>query len=383
MSIGLYIHIPFCRRICPYCSFSVTTGRSEFIDRYLDALEMEMKIKSEKLCIGRVFDTVYIGGGTPTVLSVEQLKGVLRSVYKYWRWVDNAEITLEANPGTLDIDKLRDIRDLGINRISLGVQSFNDRVLKALYRDHTSDETVEAFNLARKAGFENINIDLIFGAPGGDLRSWEEDLDVALDLAPEHMSIYGLTIEPGTPFDRMYKRGRLNLPTEETQGQMYNIAMERLEDRGYEHYEISNFSKTGFQSRHNQSYWDGSEYVGVGTSAHSFWDGRRFWNVFETSDYVDRLEKGMDVLEDEEVLSEGERICESIFLGLRTGEGIDLKGFYERHSFDYREKARKCLGPLIEKRLIEDSGGSIRLTQSGFMVADSVIEELAAAVEES
>ncbi|MBI4639854.1 MAG: radical SAM family heme chaperone HemW, partial [Candidatus Tectomicrobia bacterium] len=275
MPPGLYIHIPFCASRCPYCDFAFVVGKTYLADLYADTVIREFRARLPEVGTSPVFETIYFGGGTPSTVPVEVLGRILNVVRTERGVTENAEITAEANPG--DRPRFAALRELGINRLSLGVQALDDQALKALGRLHNAADAEAAFEAARCGGFQNINLDLIFGIPKQSLEDWLATLDRAIELHPEHLSIYGLTIEVGTAFGRRFERGRLSLPSESDQAAMYEAALDRLMNQGYEQYEVSNFARPGFESRHNLSYWEGVPYLGIGVSAHSFLNGCRSW----------------------------------------------------------------------------------------------------------
>ncbi len=372
MALGLYVHIPFCASRCPYCDFAFVVGRGRLSERYADAVAREVRERVAREFSGRVrFNTVFFGGGTPTAVAASEIGRILDAVASVAGWAENAEITVEANPGTVDAGKFRDLRRLGVNRLSLGVQSFDDAELRLLGRTHTSAEALRACDAARGAGFENVSLDLIFALPGQTETAWQAHLDRAVALAPEHISTYNLTVEPGTEFGGRLRRGRLTPLPEETQAAMYGAAIDRLTDAGYLHYEISNFARPGLCSRHNLGYWDGSDYLGVGMSAHSFIAGRRTWNVRGLTRYLERIEREGVAVAGQETLSPSERRTEAVLLGLRrVREGVPIGRILDHRG------GRRRIHRLISDDLLERIGGRARLTRKGLMVADAVAVEL-------
>jgi oxygen-independent coproporphyrinogen-3 oxidase len=372
MSLGLYVHIPFCASRCPYCDFAFVVGRGRLSTRYADAVAREVRERVAKELSGRArFDTVFFGGGTPTAVAPSEIARILDAVASAAGLAQGAEITVEANPGAVDAGKFRDLRRLGVNRLSLGVQSFDDAELRLLGRAHTSAEALRAYDAARQAGFQNVSLDLIFALPGQTEAAWQAHLDRAVGLGPEHLSAYNLTVEPGTEFGRQLRRGRLTPLPEETQAAMYGAAIDRLIGAGYLHYEISNFARPGLCSRHNLGYWDGSDYLGVGMSAHSFIAGRRTWNVRGLTRYLERIEREGVAVAGQETLSPSERRTEAVLLGLRrVQEGVPMERILDRRG------GRRRIDRLIADDLLERIGGRARLTRKGLMVADAVAVEL-------
>ena len=372
---SLYLHIPFCRRRCIYCDFysSVRTGWRE---RYVSALCLELECRR-----GYLVDpvrTVYFGGGTPSLLSIAQLGRIFGVIDRVWGMGSVEEVTMEANPDDLSreyVEALR--RDLPFNRLSIGIQTFDDVRLRRLGRRHSAEQAVRAVERSRQAGFGNVSIDLIYGLPGESLEDWRRDLDVAVGLGVEHISAYHLTFEEGTVLYGLLRRGRVRKPEEELSVAMSELLEDCLAAAGYVHYEVSNFCLPGCHSRHNWSYWDGSSYVGVGASAHSY-DGRsREWNVASLSEYVEGMERGCRCME-REVLTVDMRYNERVLTALRTCVGLDLGGV--RRDFG-RERAEYCLR-MADRYLrggeLVLEGDCLRLSRRGLLVADGVIAELMA-----
>ena len=375
VSLGLYIHIPFCASKCPYCDFASVAGKEHLSSRYVDAVVREILGRAGRASPGRVrFDSIYFGGGTPTSLAASEVERILNAVASTAGWASGAEITVEANPARSDAEKFEDLRRLGVNRLSIGLQSFDDGELRFLGRAHTSEEGVRAYTLGREAGFDNVNLDLIFAIPGQTEAVWQSHLNRMIQLGPEHASVYNLTIEQGTEFGRLHRLGRMSLPPEATQGTLYRMAIESLTGAGYRHYEISNFARPGHPSSHNLGYWNGSEYLGVGVSAHSFLNGQRSWNARGLTDYIERIECGGTATVGQEMLSPAERRSEGILLGLRwVDEGVEAAPLLKDPG------TRRRLGRLIERDLLERVNGRMRLTRKGLMVADAVILEVVSA----
>ena len=359
---GLYIHIPFCGSRCPYCDFSFVVRKDHLAERYVNALLKEFRTRTA----GNrpQYDTIFFGGGTPSEIDPLFLNGILAEVQSVADLSSRIEITAEANPE--DRDHFYPIRESGVNRLSLGVQALDNESLKALGRRHSKESALAAYDSARRAGFDNINIDLIFGAPDQSLLDWENTLDRAIELDPEHFSVYGLTIERDTAFDRRRKKGQLPLPAEGVQADMYEAAVERLGESDYIQYEISNFSKPGKACRHNIACWERQPYLGIGLSAHSFLNGCRTWNHRDLMAYIEKVESTCLAIEEEEIISDESEQLEQIMLGLRRPDGIPEE--LTRHATK--------LDDLLESRLIERTNGRIRLTPPGLLLADLVCAEL-------
>lgn len=367
MGLGLYIHIPFCVSRCPYCDFAFVVRKGHLAERYADAVIREFHNRLPDAGAHPVFRSIYFGGGTPSSVPPEHLQRILLTVRENADISPGAETTAEANPG--DRGRFATLRHMGVNRLSLGIQALDDRTLKALGRLHNAADARDACRAARNAGFENVNIDLIFGASEQSLCGWQDTLDRAIALHPEHLSVYGLTVEPGTAFGRRLAKGRLSLPPEEDQAAMYGAALDRLTGAGYRHYEISNFARPGFEAQHNLDCWQRRPYLGVGLSAHSFLSGRRSWNVRDLASYIDRVESSGSAVESEEDLSPEQRFMEQLMLGLRQTEGVPealVCGF----------QMAPALNRLLSNHLLERHDGRVRLTRSGLLLADLVCAEL-------
>ncbi len=370
MTYSLYIHIPFCKKKCAYCDFPSYAGRDEFIPEYLEALKFELEYYYS-LYKRPAVRTLYMGGGTPTLLSDEQLSNLFTTIKNDFEIENEAEMTIEANPGTVTREKLGILIGTGVNRLSLGAQTFNNSFLKKIGRIHNEHEINDAFNMAREAGFKNINIDLIFALPGESLKDWQRSLEKAVKLKPEHISTYNLQLEEGTPLHAEKLKGGQNLPDEETELEMYKYAIKYLGDNGYTHYEISNFAKPGFECKHNKIYWTLQNYIGVGAGAHSFIDNVRTANAPSLEKY---LTKDMAAIKAEHHNTKKESMQEMIFLGLRLIKGFDLGDFTNRFGISMREIYKKELAELIDEGLIELNGKNIRLTENGLFLANEVFK---------
>lgn len=367
MSYGLYIHIPFCRSRCPYCDFAFVVRQTHLAQQYSKAIIRELRTQLDQLGTKPLFDTLYFGGGTPSHIPANDLTQIIQSVPNLHT---KAEITVEANPG--DQASFEALKHAGVNRLSLGIQALTDRALKALGRFHNTQDALDAFYTARNVGFCNIGIDLIFGAPNQTREEWQGILQTAIDLHPEHISVYGLTIEPNTNFDRRFQKHQLPLPTETSQSDMYLDAIDRLAAANYEHYEISNFARPTFESRHNQSYWDGKPYLGLGLSAHSFINNKRIWNITDLHAYMQSVEDTGLAIASSETIDPDKQLLETIMLGLRRKTGLDVH-LLEHH-------APTPLQKLLKHNLLEHHQNRIRLTRKGLLVADAVCTELVKAL---
>ena len=373
---GIYIHIPFCKSRCIYCDFYSTT-RLQDREEYVRCIEQETALRAPAFAQqmankGDILKTVYFGGGTPSILCERHIDDILCSIRNSFCHAQIQEITLEANPGDLSEDKLRGLREAGINRLSLGVQSFQDTLLHRLSRRHNGAEAIAAVKAARKAGFENISIDLMYGLPEQTMAQWMADIEQAIQLDVEHVSAYCLTYEEGTPLYRMLQKGEVSELDEERCNQMQDTLEEELEKNGIKRYEISNYAKDGYQSKHNGSYWTGAPYLGLGAGAHSY-DGayRRQWNPDDIGAYMATIQNGQLPLE-EEVLSEVDRYNEAVMLGLRTREGIHLNRFSEADRLMILTESAS----FLREGLLEQADEYIRATHAGTRILNIIIEAL-------
>jgi oxygen-independent coproporphyrinogen-3 oxidase len=371
-SAGVYIHIPFCRSRCSYCDFATGIYQEEQAERYVKALISEMRNWQEVASPFEV-DTIYFGGGTPSMLAPDQLDRILEAVHRRFVIADNAEITMEMNPGTLSLETIRGFRDLGINRASFGAQTFDDDELARLGRSHTAAETRQTFRDLRTVGFENINFDLIAGLPGQTLEGWQRNIAEAISLRPEHLSFYLLEVHEGTPLADHIRQGKQPAPDDELAGVMYELMLDESGRAGYEHYEISNLCLPGFASRHNTKYWTSAPYYGFGCSAHSY-DGelRRWANQRAIVAYLELIESGRSPVVQTWDLSEQERQAEALFLGLRLMKGISLKQYQQSFGADVREQHAHDFERFREAGLIEERGDLIRLTRTGALLSNEV-----------
>ena len=373
--LSLYIHVPFCVGKCHYCGFYSTTYTLEQANEYIAALRLEAA-NYQNVFTGRTFDSVYIGGGTPTALPPDHLEKLIAVIHKHFHVSRDAECTIEANPNTVSGNRLNLLREGGVNRLSLGVQSFNDDVLKTLGRLHSALEAVDAFMLARNAGFTNIGVDLIYGVPGQTADEWDETLERVISLEPEHVSAYSLSVDEGSRFRREAEAGRFALPGDEQVATMYGRAVNNLGRAGYNRYEISNFSLPGFICRHNMNYWERGEYLGLGPGAWSFISGRRYRTIADVREYSRRMNAGLSVIEDEEVANFRQAANETVMLGLRTVQGVDRVRYERVFGADTVRLLEKNAAPLKQAGLIEESKGRIRLTERGFLLADEALARL-------
>jgi len=378
MNPGLYIHVPFCLRKCPYCDFYSESDLT-LKGAYLEALTREMDLVSETLPVPGEFDTVYFGGGTPSLLDPDEVEGVLEAARSRFSIAREAEVTLEVNPGTVTAEKLAGLRQSGVNRLNIGVQSLDDNTLKFLGRLHNAEQARGILEAARSCGFTNIGADLIYGVPGQGKDEVLSDVAGLLSYAPEHLSCYMLTLEEGTPLYARHGRKVFSMPDDTMQGALFETVSDALTQGGYLHYEVSNFARTQEHvSRHNTKYWEMVTTVGLGPSAHGF-DLKglfRWWNVAHLGEWIDCLKKGERPIEGTETLGREELMTEALYLGLRRMEGVNLAAFSRRFSVDLAKVLRPYLAGFEEEGLMVVDAGSIRLTRKGFAVADGVVLRL-------
>ena len=378
---SLYLHIPFCEHKCIYCDFySIAPSESgeahpSQIDGFLSALETEIRMRAEDSRFHETIETIFFGGGTPSLLQPSEIEKILNLLASRFPIHTDAEITLETNPGTVDRQKLQAFRSAGINRISMGIQSFHDDDLKFLTRIHTASGGKQCVHDAYAAGFKNVSFDLIFSLPDQSLQQWKSNLDQAIELQPAHISCYSLIIEPGTPLFTMVQSKQVTPIDSERDAELYEWTIDFLTSHGFEQYEVSNFTKPGFKCRHNINYWNHSNYLGFGPSAHSFWTHERWWNVSNIAVYIENLQNHCLPLSGGEHLSEPTLMEEAIFLGLRS-EGIDLEEFHLRFARDLSKENSSIISDLIQKGLAQTDDGRLRLTAKGYLVCDEICQSL-------
>lgn len=368
--ISLYIHIPFCVRKCLYCDFPSFSGMESVFDDYVRMLCREID-ETYSDYRGMEVKSIFVGGGTPSVLPPALLGRISDKIFSRFDIDSKAEITIETNPGTLDAKKLAEMKSMYFNRLSMGLQAWQDRLLKKLGRIHTADEFETNFLQARDAGFKNINVDLMFALPAQSLDDWQETLEKVMKLRPEHISAYSLIIEEGTPFFDMFDRGELKETDEETDRKMYYLAKEMLSDKGYKHYEISNFAREGFECYHNKVYWRTEEYQGFGLGAHSYADGVRFHNTYDMKEYL----RGEGLRLDKEFLSLQEKQEEFMFMGLRMNEGVSEAEFLRRFGESMDSVYGDEIKELISEELLVKKDGRLSLTDRGVDISNSVFEK--------
>ncbi len=368
---GLYVHIPFCVRKCPYCDFNTFSLERTAVKRFLAALRNEIRYWHQQLGSVR-FDTVFVGGGTPTVLSGSQLAEVMMYIRDSFDIAPNAEITVEANPGSVTRRGLEAMVASGVNRVSLGAQAFDDALLQHIGRNHSVKDVYDSYALICEAGLTNINMDLMFALPHQTMAQWEATLDAVIALNPAHISGYSLIIEEGTPFAELERRGQLALPGEELEAAMYEIMIDKLSAAGYELYEISNFCRGQMRCRHNEIYWHNGQWLGIGPGAHSYWNGERFWNVRQLETYSERTQAGRSPVEGSERCDRDMQMDETMMLGLRLTEGVSLAAFAERFQVSLLDVYGEQVEQLVQAGLLRLEQGRLQLTKRGRLLANRV-----------
>ena len=364
---GLYIHFPFCRKKCAYCDFYSVSFNKGGISTYLDALINEITLRKEILSFDTEIQSIYLGGGTPSLINTQQIERIFKHIYTEFRIAPNAEITIEINPGSVDFNKILCYKHLGINRISIGIQSFQENILQRLRRQHKAEEAIEIFHSVQRAGIENIGIDLIYGIPFQTMEEWEKSIQIAIDLKPFHISAYALSWSNKTDIGREIIEGTLPVPDEERVSDMYLKIHDLLIREGFLHYEVSNFARPGFRCVHNEAYWTGKPYLGFGPSAHSFSPGKRFWNISDINKYCSVLSHNQLPIAGEEVLNKDQKRLEKLTLSLRRDKGLsisELKGKEDRIEI------------LVSRQLATIQKGFLSLTAEGFLLADEVAVQL-------
>ena len=367
--LGLYVHIPYCVRKCNYCDFcSLSNGRAEVPDIYVDALCKE--ISSYKEQGKRRLDTIYFGGGTPSLLSVSKMQRIVDTIRDTFEISESAEITFEANPGTITPEKAQGYKSLGFNRVSMGLQSIHEKEMKKLGRIHNYQDFISSFNLLREAGFDNINVDLMYGIPYQTKDSFTQTLMAVTALSPEHISAYGLILEEGTPL--FCEKDNLPFPTTDEECDMYDLACQTLREAGYEHYEISNYARAGKRSRHNMLYWNLADYIGVGAAAHSYFDGVRYYNTDNVDEYISDM-LGNSLCHSE---CEVDLAFEYVMLKLRLSDGFLLSEYEEKFGTPFLKGKEETIDKFIKAGLLTLDGGRLRLTERGFYLSNSILVEI-------
>ncbi|MHC5673495.1 radical SAM family heme chaperone HemW [Nostoc sp.] len=374
-----YVHIPFCRRRCFYCDFPVSVVGDRLRGETSGTISQYVEVLCEEIAMtpafGQPLKTIFFGGGTPSLLSIEQLQGIVTQLEKHFGIASGAEISMEIDPGTFDLAHIAGYRSAGVNRVSLGVQAFQAELLQTAGRSHSVEDIFVAVELIHQVEIPEFSLDLISGLPHQSLAQWQDSLAKAVALVPTHISIYDLTIEPGTAFGRYYKPGDTPLPTDEATVKMYQMGQQVLTDAGYKHYEISNYAQPGHQCRHNRVYWENRPYYGFGMGAASYVDGKRFTRPRKTREYYQWVQAGGVI--DCDVTPPKEVLLETLMLGLRLAEGVSLAALAEAFGEEKVEEICRCLQPYVDKGWVELGGGRLRLIDPhGFLFSNVVLAEL-------
>lgn len=378
---AVYIHIPFCKKICHYCAFNKYFYDGQPVDKYLAGLDQEMSLYQLKQA--SPIDTLYIGGGTPSCLSMQELEQLMQSIHRHLSVDKQTEFTFEINPGELSLEKCQLLYDYGVNRISMGVQTFNDTLLRRIGRNHRVRHVYQSIDWLRQTGFDALSIDLIFRLPGQTLEDFDDSLTKALELELPHYSLYSLIIEQQTLFQQLMREGKLPLPTEDTDADMFELAIQRLSDNHIQQYEISNFAMTGYESRHNLKYWHYQPYYGFGAGAHGFIDGIRYYNHGPVHHYLKQTDQKAKPIINQLPLDQNDQMEEFIFLALRTNRGFTLPEFEQKFSCSALDLFGDFFEQQIAQQLMIIEEQTVRLTTRGLFLADTVFRELIGWLKES
>ena len=371
---ALYVHIPFCDHKCIYCDFySIIT--TDNIRPFLESIKKEIKYYSGLYSEDRIYTSVFFGGGTPSLMEPGYLAEIIKSLKENYNVSDDAEITMETNPGTVNKGKLRSFRESGINRISIGIQSFDEKELKFLTRIHDKKTAIETVKSANKAGFDNINIDLIFNLPGQTKNKWKENLATALSLPITHLSAYSLILERGTILNKMVLDKKVIMQDDDYDADLYEMTIDLMEENGYLQYEVSNFTKPGYQCRHNNAYWHYRDYLSFGTSAHSFVNGKRWWNFSSLKQYIAEIDKQSYAVAGSEEVSEEQKFNEYVMLALRSS-GLDLKEFKNMFGVNWINEKYDYFRTLMDKNLVTIDEQQMKLTKQGYALCDEILKEI-------
>ncbi|WP_419958627.1 radical SAM family heme chaperone HemW [Psychrobacillus psychrotolerans] len=370
---GVYIHIPFCHQICNYCDFNKFFFHNQPVDEYIESIGKEMALWANDLQKAEI-ETIFIGGGTPTSLSVDQLDRLLELITTYIPMEHVTEFSSEANPDELTLDKMQKMREFGVNRLSMGVQTFDQDLLKVLGRTHSNDHVYEVINHAKQTDFPSISIDLMYGLPNQTMDQWKASLQEAFRLKIPHISAYSLLVEPKTIFYNLLSKGKLSLPGEDLEAEMYGYLLEEMQSHGYIQYEISNFAYVGKESKHNLLYWNNDEYIGLGAGAHGYVNGKRYSNHGPIKKYMQTIDTGEQPLMMQKEVTNVEKMEEEMFLGLRKNEGVSLAKFEERYGLTLRDVYGKELDELLQRELLVLENNCVRLTSRGRFMGNEVFQ---------
>jgi len=370
---SIYLHIPFCERKCIYCDFYSIENKSK-VGNFLQALHQEIDLY-KSIIDDEDIETIYIGGGTPSLLTIKEIVKILNHLQTTFHIKQDAEITIEVNPGTVNKQRLSEYLENGINRLSIGVQSFNENDLHVLSRIHSVTQAIDTIESAKSVGFNNLNIDLIYAIPGQTISIWQENLERMLEFQPQHISAYSLIIEENTPLEKMVKTNLVSPIDSELEAEMYSLTMERLTNAGYVHYEVSNYSKPGFQSKHNCNYWNHSDYFGFGPSAHSFQQVKRWWNVRDLNSYCEKLCSGKLPIENSEILSKEDMFNESVMFAIRQNK-LQIDGLESKFNVSLSDSWNTIFKEMESNGYLRYENGIVKLNNKGFLICDSIIEKL-------
>lgn len=371
---GIYIHIPFCKKACFYCDFHFSVS-FKIKEKIITAICQELIIRKDFFDPKETISSIYFGGGTPSVLSIKEIDEILGAVYSHYNVEKNAEITFECNPDDLTQDYLRELKFVGINRLSIGVQSFNDEYLKWMNRSHDASQSKKSIEYGAEAGFNNITLDLIYGLPQLSNKEWSANLNEALSLPVNHLSAYSLTMEENTPYIKLVNQGKYKKPSDDISSSHYQILVQQTTDLGWEHYEVSSFCKPGNYSKHNSSYWSGNKYIGVGPSAHSYDGNSRYWNVSDNKSYLECISTKKRYFESEE-LTVSNRVNEYLLTGLRTKWGVDLELLSNKYDYNVMSLFEKDIKYWISLNWLEMKDSNMKLTNKGMLFADHISSTL-------
>ncbi|MBT7458443.1 MAG: radical SAM family heme chaperone HemW [Flavobacteriaceae bacterium] len=368
---GIYLHIPFCKKACHYCNFHFSTSMRH-ADKMIAAIHAELQLRKKEA--QRPVETIYFGGGTPSVLSKEHIVGMLDQVHQHYDVIQSPEITLEANPDDLTLEYMQALQEAGINRLSIGIQSFHDSELKLMNRAHNASQSLSSVTLAKKE-FDNVSIDLLFGNPNTTLDDWKRNLDHALQLEVPHISSYALTLEPKTALERFVDKGLVSLLDENVVEAQFHHLVDTLTQAGYDHYELSSFGKPGYHSQNNTGYWQGKTYLGIGPSAHGFDGNQRYWNVSNNASYMQQITKG-ELPQTIEKLSVVDIFNESIMIGLRASWGVSLQAMENKLGLRYRQHLEDQAKRFMDEGLLHIENNALKTTRKGAFLADGISAEL-------
>ena len=369
---GIYVHIPFCKQKCSYCDFHFSTTFQKYRAEMIDAISQEISYRKSYLS-NQVIETIYFGGGTPSLLTQEEFESILSTIYKNFEVAEKVEFTVEANPDDINEHNLKDWKEIGVNRLSIGLQSFREEDLRWMNRAHNSTEALNCVSLAQKAGFDNLSVDLIYGLPNLSTEDWMKNIQHVIDMNVPHVSAYCLTVEEKTSLHQMVKNNKIKPATEDEQSDQFNLLIETLAENGMEQYEISNFSKLGKHSIHNSNYWTGKHYLGIGPSAHSFNGTSRSWNISNNQQYIKKIANN-EKWDEIEVLSKENQFNELLMVGLRTKFGVNTKKL--KALLPFSTAFQNTLNAFIANKWIVEEGDTIRLTKEGKLKADFIASEL-------